>query len=196
MLKLPDQFNLNASIRRTSVPVMLSLLTGCATTVQKFDPDYCMEWSETNAKALVFEINSRSKTVYQNACVQGRAGAQVTLIANNGNHLHPVSATIGKKFLTIVKSNTEQEKKDRAEEEKTVGDNDILNAPKVDEGMTFSEKIRYYFNYYIGMAGFTEQDIDRDAKLPPPQAEAKRPVTPELPQGCTKNADGKGFDCH
>jgi len=187
-----------AMFRRAAAPLALTVMTGCATTVQKFDPEYCMEWTESEAQLLVTKINTRSESVYQNACVQGRAGAQVALIGNNGKQLHPVSASIGKEFLTTVSKKADEErrlKNEKSAQNFPMGE-DSIQAPKREDGPTFYEKVRTYFNYYLGLSGFSETEIERDAKLDLPKNETlARPSLLKIPDGCTKKANNAGYDC-
>lgn len=184
-------YDLTSIFRRTSMPLLLTMVTGCASTIQKFDPDSCMEWSESTARAAVLTIESRTASSYENACTEGRAGAQVTLIGNNGKNLHPASASVGKEFSRIVAQKAQEERSKLPPPAVYGNDNDAQTPPAPRE--TYFEKVGRYFNIYLERAGFTMKDIDRAIDDFVKQQEAAR--KPNIPEGCSRNPATNALIC-
>ena len=189
MKKQTAPFDLTSAFRRGSMPLILSLVTGCASTVPKLDPDYCMEWSESTAKAAVLAIESRTASTYESACTEGKAGAQVTLIGREGKNLHPASAAVGKEFARIVAQKAAEERSNLPPPDPLANDNGQQKQPQE----TYFEKVGRFFNFYLKLAGVTMKDIDRSIEeFLRQQEEAKKP---KIPEGCTKSAVTNALVC-
>lgn len=190
MKKHTTPFDLTSAFRRGSMPLLLSLVTGCASTVPKLDPDYCMEWSESTAKAAVLAIESRTASTYETACTEGKAGAQVTLIGREGKNLHPASAAVGKEFARIVAQKAADERSKLPPPDPFPNENG--QQPQQPQE-TYFEKVARFFNFYLERAGFTMKDIDRTLEeFLRQQEEAKKP---KIPEGCAKSAVTNALIC-